>query len=91
MRAGSDPMVDHIRAMCFPQHDALFAADVARVVRRAAEHDREPIGTAVESLLREAYATAVVWVRQGAISRDGRKVWYVLRDGSILPGPDGGP
>ena len=74
-------MTGQVRAVCFPHDDDVFVAHVEQLIDVLGE----PMTAAVEALLREQYPLAVVSPRHQVASVDGGRVWYVFRDGAILP------
>lgn len=72
-------MPDGIRAFCFPRDDRDFGDHVERLVQESSE---EPMGAAIEALLRETYPLAVISPRQAMAAVDGQHIWYVYRDGA---------
>ena len=76
-------MADVVRAVCFPRDDAAFVARVQQLIHPPAAE--EPLLAAVEALLRETYPLARVSPRDPGAALDGKRVWYVFRDGTVLP------
>lgn len=77
------------QAVCFPPADAGFAELVQQCLHRSPES--EPVAAAIQALLREHQPLAVVSPRHALAALDGTQVWYVFRDGSIVPPAEGDP
>jgi hypothetical protein len=77
-------MAEAVRAVCFPRDDHEFSARVQQLVGLPLAG--EPLLAAVEALLREIYPLARVSPRHPVAALDGLTVWYVFRDGTVLPG-----
>jgi hypothetical protein len=71
------------RAVCFPRDDVRFAERVQGLVDTAGPHG--PITAAVQALLRDEYPLAVISPRHPLAAVDGGWVWYVFREGSLVP------
>ncbi len=80
-------MPDGTRVLCFPRDDHSFVVQVERLVRESPE---EPIEAAVQAMLRGTYPLVVISRRQAMAAVDGRRVWYVYRDGAYVTHDDGG-
>ena len=74
-----------VSAICFPPDDPRFVGHVRDLI----DAPGEPLLAAVQALLRETYPLAVLSPRHPVAALDGRRVWYAIRDGSVLADADG--
>ncbi|CAN5685628.1 hypothetical protein BH23CHL8_BH23CHL8_23080 [soil metagenome] len=81
-------MTEAVRVVCFPHEDHAFVVRVRQLVIAPIALG-EPGLAVVEALLRESYPLAVVSQRHPLAALDRGRVWYVFRDGSIAPRPEG--
>jgi hypothetical protein len=73
--------------VCFPRDDPRFAEQVKSLLDGS--HPAGPFAAAVQALLRETHPLAVISPRHELAAIDGARVWYVFRDGSLVPAVDG--
>lgn len=76
-------MTEPVSTLGFPEEDIEFARHVGDLVQTA------PVAgfveAAVEAMLRETYALAVISRRAAIAAVDAKDVWYFFRDGSVVP------
>ncbi len=80
-------MTEGVRAICFPHDDDGFCMRVQQLVQGSSS-EQSPLYAAVEVMLRETYPLAVISPRQAMASADGRRIWYVYRDGAYVAHPE---
>ena len=78
------------RAVCFPRDDPRLAARAQALIDGAGPGG--PITTVVQARLREDYPRVVISPRHPLAAFDGARVWYVFREGTLVPAsPVGDP